>query len=138
MTRVQLTRLETSDQGTFGRLQAPGLTLFSGELPWRDNRPNISCIPVGDYLCRWTLSPRFKRFMYSIESVEKRAGVRVHSANFMGAKPPYQAHLNGCVALGERLGWMARQKALLVSMPAVRRFEAHMGRKPFLLEVRGV
>jgi hypothetical protein len=47
----------------------------------------------------------------------------------------YRAQLNGCIALGERLGWLDGQKALLLSAPAVRRFEAHMGREPFKLEI---
>ena len=47
-----------------------------------------------------------------------------------------RSQLNGCIALGERLGWMDGQKALLLSAPAVRRFEGHMGTAPFLLEIR--
>jgi len=136
--RVILERLETSDHGTFGRIIAKNLTLFSGELPWRENAPNISCIPIGTYLCRWTLSPRFKRFMYAVESVPQRTGVRKHSANLMGdSLQGYRAQLNGCIALGERLGWMDGQKALLLSAPAMRRFERHMELKPFELEIIG-
>jgi hypothetical protein len=47
----------------------------------------------------------------------------------------YMKQLNGCIALGEKLGWMDGQKALLLSAPAVRRFEDHMGRVPFKLEI---
>jgi hypothetical protein len=48
----------------------------------------------------------------------------------------YRRQLNGCIALGERLGWLEGQKALLLSAPAVRRFEEYMGHRPFTLEVR--
>lgn len=48
-----------------------------------------------------------------------------------------KCQLNGCVALGERLGWLEGQKALLLSAPAVRRLEMFFGRKPFTLEIRG-
>lgn len=48
----------------------------------------------------------------------------------------WKAQLNGCIALGERLGWIGKQKALLLSRPAVRRLEEYFGGKPFILEIR--
>lgn len=138
-----LERHETGDQGTFGRMWARGLSLFSGELAWRDNRSNISCLPPGPgeaprlHRVVWTWSPAFRRFMYLVLGTEPRAGIREHSANFMGDDAlGFRRQLNGCIALGEKLGWMDGQKALLVSAPAVRRFESHMGQAPFLLEIR--
>jgi len=69
--------------------------------------------------------------------VPGRAGIREHSANFMGdAKKGFHCQLNGCIAPGERLGWMDGQKAVLLSAPALRRFEMHMEHKPFTLEIR--
>lgn len=137
MTRVFLDRLDSSDQGTFGKIHANGLVLFTGELPWRENKPNVSCIPEGIYPCAWTLSPRFRRFMYQVGAVPARAGIRKHSANFMGdAGAGFRCQLNGCISLGERLGWMDGQKALLLSTPALRRFEMHLNRQPFELEIR--
>jgi hypothetical protein len=139
MTDAVLERLESGDQGTFGRIVAGELVLFSGELPWRENRSNVSCIPPGLYRCLWTFSPRFRRMMYLLDPTAPRAGIRKHAANLMGDTTlGYRAQLNGCIALGERLGWLNGQKALLLSAPAMRRFESHMGRKPFTLEIRNV
>ena len=135
--RAVLERLESSDHGTFGRLTMPGLSLFTGELPDRGNAPSISRIPAGIYPVRWTWSPRFKRFMYLVDEVPDRTGVRFHSANLMGdASLGFRCQLNGCIAPGERLGWMDGQKAVLLSAPAVRRFETLMNGKPFELEIR--
>jgi len=136
-TDAILTRLDSSDQGTFGRIVGPGITLLTGELPWRENRPSISCIPEGFYRVEWTWSPRFRRFMYLVDGVVGRSGIRKHSANLMGdAALGYKSQLNGCIALGERLGWLDMQKAVLLSAPAVRRFEEAMNHRPFILEVR--
>lgn len=136
MTRVVLERLETGDHGTFGRIVTPCLTLFTGELPWRDNAPNISSIPTGIYKVSMTYSPRFKRLMYLLWNVKGRSGVRIHPANFVGdSKKGLKCQLNGCVALGEKLGTMDGQKAILVSRPAVDRFERELGGQPFELEV---
>lgn len=132
---VRLERLEQSAQGTFGRLIMPGLVLFSGELPDHDNAPNISCIPPGKYRCSWTRSPRFGRMMYGIDFVARRTGIRVHAANLFGDNPPWKRQLNGCIALGERLGWIEGQKALLISAPAVRRFESALAGAAFYLEI---
>lgn len=138
---IVLQRLETSDEGTFGRIDlADGgsfSTFFTGELPWRDNAPNISSIPPGLYRCLWTFSNRFHRPVYLINSVEKRTGVRIHPANLMGSTDKgFKAQLNGCIALGEKLGWIAGQKAVLLSQPAVRKFETIMEHNEFTLEIR--
>jgi len=47
-----------------------------------------------------------------------------------------KCQLNGCIALGERLGYLDGQKALLLSQPAVRRMEEYFRGGPFLLEIR--
>jgi hypothetical protein len=138
VSSVLLERLETGDHGTFGRIVLPGLSLFTGELPYRDNLPNLSCLPDGVYNVVWTFSPAFRREMYLMLGTHPRAGIRKHSANFMGDRTKgLRSQLYGCIALGERLGWMGGQKALLLSAPAVRRFEDHMERKPFKLEITG-
>lgn len=134
---VILKRCDQGDQGTFGQLVTPrGYRCFTGELPDRDNQSNISRIPAGLYRVEATWSPRFKRRMYLLFNVPRRAGIRKHPANFMGDKTKnYRCQLNGCIALGERLGVMGGQKALLVSAPAVRRFEQHMNLQPFILQI---
>lgn len=136
METVRLSRLETSDHGTFGRLRVRDLSFYTGELPWRDNAKGLSCIPAGTYGCAWTYSPKFKRMMYLVHPVPGRAGVRIHFANYMGdVRKGLRSHLEGCIGLGEKVGVMDGQKALLVSKPAVRRFEDLMGGKNFTLEV---
>ena len=133
---VILTRHDSTDEGTFGRVVAGDLVLYSAELPWRDNAAGVSCIPEGIYRVRWTLSPRLRRRTYEICQVSGRAGIRVHAANYAGdTARGYRAQVQGCLALGERLGWLDGQKAMLISGPAVRRFESYMGHRPFLLEI---
>ncbi len=133
---VKLVRLQMGDQGTFGRLIVGNLALFTGELPDLDNRADSSCIPAGTYDVEWTWSMHFRRKMYLLSGTGGRAGIRIHSANYMGnADKGYKKQLNGCIAFGEKLGTMDGQKALLLSAPAVRRFESYMEYKPFQLEI---
>lgn len=137
MRGALLIRRPTTNQGTFGHFEAEGLICFSGELPWRDNAAGVSCVPEGQYKAIWAMSPRLKRATYRLLDVPGRAGCLIHSANLMGDKAlGFVAQLEGCIALGEALGSIKGQSALLRSKPAVRRFEDHMGREPFILEIR--
>lgn len=131
MKRVVLTRYETGPEGTFGYISVDQQGWWTVERPWLDNASNISCIPEGDYPCRVTISPRFRRPLYLIDSVPKRFGVRIHPANLA-------RQLNGCIALGKKLGAIDGVKAILMSRPAVSEFEAALGRRPFTLEIRNV
>lgn len=136
VANVLLRRIESSDQGTFGKLSFNNFSCFTGELPDRNNESNISCIPKGKYLCSWTYSTRFRKKMYEVTNVPSRAGIRVHTANLMGDKTKgLRCQLNGCIALGSRLGEIDGQKALLLSRPAVRQFEDLMEGRTFMLEI---
>lgn len=143
MADALLLRRETSDEGTFGQFLAGELgrlRLYSGELPWRDNTPSVSHVPPAPggppvtYTAAFTWSPRFGRGLYLLAPSDPRAGIRLHPANFMGAVG-LKCQLNGCIALGEKLGWMDGQKALLLSAPAVRTMEEYFGRRIFTLEI---
>ena len=46
-----LSRLQTSDLGTFSMLRIGRLRLLAAELPWRANIMGISCIPPSCYRC---------------------------------------------------------------------------------------
>src|SRR5947207_5696643 len=69
------------------------------ELPWKENQSNVSCIPKGEYMCKYTRSNRMSNekgrdvYTYEVLNVPNRAGIRVHIAN-------YFTQLLGCIALG--------------------------------------
>lgn len=137
MTSVLIERLSYSNEGIFGRLTMPGLTLVTGELPWRDNLTNRSAIPEGIYACIKTYSPRFRRTLYLVTGIVGRSGIRFHAANFCGdISLGYHAELNGCITLGEVLGSLRGQRAVLLSAPAIRRFHEALKDQPFQLEIR--
>lgn len=130
-------RFGQDDQGSPGRLTTPGFKCFSLELPWRDNLPEISCLPEGVYFARWTWSDHFRRFMYAIEEqIANRGGFRIHSGNFAGDKAKgLRSDSLGCPLLGYQFGRMDNQRAVLVSRPCVADFIKFMEFKPFTLEI---
>lgn len=141
MRKVRLTRIEHSDQGTFGVLSFEGRQLFTLECPWRDNQPMISCIPTGRYEVVWAMSPRFKRNTCRLVGVPGRGGVLIHSANYAGDPAMgWISQLNGCIAPAKELGRLKNrngmwQQAGLLSAPATREFDAWADKKPFTLEI---
>lgn len=137
MIRISLVRTQTGDEGTLGVLGVDHLVFQSGELPWRGNKPKVSCIPAGIYQVRWEFSQRFQRSLYEIKEVPERDECKFHAANFMGDElKGFRSELNGCIALGMSVGKLREQKALLSSRAAMNLFEGHLRGKPFELELR--
>lgn len=138
MLIIQLQRKESTDQGTFGRLTIGQFSCYTGELPWRDNQRGISCIPAGSYKVGWVFASEWRggRWVYLLQDVPSRSSVLMHSGNYCGDKAlGYRTHVQGCILLGEKLGWIDGQKAILLSTPMVRQFEQLMGGKLFTLEI---
>ncbi len=133
-----LQRLQESNHGTFGVLRTPlGFKALSIELPWRENRSNISCIPPGEYKMIWTYSPTFKRMMYIALGTSPRSGIRLHPGNLAGdVLQGLRSHFKGCIGLGARTGVLSGQRAVLTSAPVVAAFQNHMEMKPFKLVIQ--
>ena len=123
---VNLVRHFSDKDCTIGSVFFLGkLFCFSLELPDLKNKPNVSCIPDGEYLCVFRKSPTHGD-CYHIENVKGRSGILIHSANL-----PRQ--LLGCIALGSSIGILEGQKAVLSSKATVKSLEDIMGRKTFRL-----
>lgn len=134
-----LTRLETSSAGTFGKISIGKITLFTGELPWKNNRQEISCIPEGTYKCSFTYSEKFNCKRYEVQGVYGRNGIRIHPANLMGDRScNLLCELDGCIALGYVVGQVNGQKAILRSKNAVTLFEQFLDGKDFTLVINSV
>jgi hypothetical protein len=112
-----LARFESTEQGTFGRLGR-----------WWTVERTEMLLAVGTYKVIWTRSPRLRRFTYRLLGTEPRTGILIHPANLA-------TQLLGCIALGERIGWMDGVKCVLISRPSVSAFEDSLKRQPFELEV---
>ena len=50
----------------------PIFSAISLERGWLDNKPNESCIPVGEYDCVLEYSPRFKKELWELKGVPIR------------------------------------------------------------------
>ena len=116
---------------TIGALLSDGLVCYTMELPWRDNRPNISCIPDGDYtVCYMARSSSGKyKDVYHVKGVKGRSGILIHKGNTA-------SDTLGCILPGSRAGYIGGKRAVLGSAQAMRKLHKVVGRKSFTLKVR--
>lgn len=136
MIDALITRIDSDDEGTLGKLSMLNKTWFLLELPWRDNLPGLSCIPVGIYTVKWTKSPRLKKYTYEILGVPDRAGIRIHGGNFAGKVKEFLSHSLGCPLIAYKVGRMLGQRAVLDSRRAVADFERLGNKQTIQLEIK--
>jgi hypothetical protein len=132
-----LNRYARSDQGTEGVFSVPDLAFacFCLELPWRDNRPDVSCIPPGLYPLSW--SDRNKA--YQVQNVPGRSGILIHAGNFAGDEAlGYKSDVEGCILLGMHMGHIEKQRCLTSSRIAIKKFQDLISGRTADLIVTGV
>lgn len=137
MRTAILTRHSSGDDGTFGVLSLWKLAFYTGELPWRANKPELSCIPAGIYTCTLKYSPHFKKDRYHLENVPGRSDIMIHPANFMGdTRRGYLAEVKGCISVGKFFSTINGQKAILKTDDAVKSLENFLNGEDFILEIQ--
>ncbi len=91
-------------------------------------------IPDGVYKCAPYDSPRLKYRVYLLGGVKGHDGVEFHRGNFAG-DAPLKCDTALCILLGNAIGEIGGQKALLRSKDAFDRFMLDMENEPFTLTI---
>lgn len=122
---------EHPDVGTFGQLHIPGedaWSCYTVELPYRDNQRNVSRIPCGVYSLGKRRSGVVKRASvgefkrgWHVRKVAGRKYIMVHPGNTVG-------DLDGCIAVGNDLGYVRGKWAVINSRVTFREFMERMER----------
>jgi hypothetical protein len=86
-------------------------------------------IPVGEYQCEWTFSPKFLKYMYLVK-VPNMSGIRIHGGN-------YWFDTTGCILLGDKFIDMNKDGLLDIvnSKVTMKKFEDFFNRETFTLLV---
>lgn len=101
MDSLLIERYSHGPKQTLGRLfilDNEGFSLYDChtlELPWKENKHNISCIPDGCYRVEKRTSRKFGRHFH-ITDVEGRKWILIHIGN-------YYTDIRGCVLVGKDL-----------------------------------
>ena len=134
--RVEIFRLRRSNQGTEGLLVSEDFNCRTLELPWRENRRQISCIPAGIYDVEMRLSNKYGR-IYWVRKVPDRTYILIHSGNYAGDKSKgFKSHVMGCILLGKKSGYLGGQVAVLNSRIMVRSFMEELEYESFKLRIQ--
>ena len=134
MRKVRIVRDKPTPLGTFGVLTAGTFSSYSLEPNDHANAQGISSIPFGVYQCALLDSPKFG-LCYHLADVPGRTGILIHRGNFGADEGHGKTDTEGCILLGNAIGEIAGQRALLSSKDAVARFESEMEGEPFELEI---
>jgi hypothetical protein len=101
--KATLRRKEPTEDGVFGHLYLHDdagkvvATFCTAEDDWRENKPRVSCIPVGTYTCRRTMYYKHGYPTFEITGVPGRSRILFHSGNT-------EEDVEGCVLLGKEFG----------------------------------
>ena len=119
-----LKRIGRTDDATFGVLVIKGEPFaLTMEPAWKDNRPNVSCIPDGEYLCKSVNSPRFG-FTYEVINVPGRTHILFHKGNAA-------VHTKGCILVGEQFARLTD-----TDLPGI--LASRKGYMEFMYRLRGI
>lgn len=66
---------------------------FTLERPWKNNLPEVSCIPKGEYRATLNSTSKFGFPVWQLQDVQGRSAIEIHPANLV-------SQLEGCIALG--------------------------------------
>jgi hypothetical protein len=123
-----LTRTKDDGVQTLGNFTNQYFFCQTLERTWNNNLPNISCIPKGTYICKYTFSPKFLKYTYELQNVKGRSGIRIHSGN-------YFFDIQGCILLGDSYSDINKDGKVdvLNSRATIKTLEDLLEKEPFTL-----
>ena len=132
METAILYRDEVRSDVVRGTLVIAGKTFHILERPWKDNLPNESCIPIGEYEAVFlpqSASGKYQN-IYQLQSVPGRSDILIHPGNVV-------EHSRGCLIIGLRRGMFDGKPAVLDSRTALADLVETTGLDNFLLKIIG-
>jgi hypothetical protein len=118
---ITLLRIEDNFKyGVFGNLLiGPWIFCVTLEPKEYENKPNISCIPPGNYVCERIISPKFGT-TYEVTGVPDRSNILFHAGNIV-------EDTSGCIILAEKFGKLEGDRTVLNSGITFTKFLNTMG-----------
>lgn len=115
------------DNSTIGKMVMPSGKIFDTiELPWKENKNKISCIPEGTYTLKKRVSGIVNRTTkgkhaegWEVTKVDGRTFIMIHIGNTVD-------NFEGCIGIGHGLGVINNQWAILNSSKAFDEFMNEM------------
>lgn len=129
MEKLVLERFAYAPHATFGKLKVSDrFSCYTVERPWLNNKPNISCIPVGLYSLEPSIFHKGGYQSYEVKGVPDRTLIKIHIGN-------RAEDVQGCIAVGTKIGSLFGEWAVLDSRTAFDKFMHVMGGKHAWLSI---
>jgi hypothetical protein len=95
MIKAVIARTYHGATATLGAIVIGDIALATLELPWKENKRNISCIPQGNYICQSYPSEHFGD-VFELLNVPNRDAILIHPGNTY-------SDTEGCILVGTRI-----------------------------------
>lgn len=124
---LDLYRYDITDTYTLGILFVKGAYFCDTlELPWKENKRQISSIPNGTYSVQWRKDDVFPEVL-ELLNVPDRSGILIHSGNTT-------SDIQGCILVGYKTG----NKLLPTSRDTLKRLINLVGRTKTSITIRNL
>ena len=118
--QVTVVRIERSEECTLGVMFVEGrVVCWTLEPPWRDNKVNVSCVPVGMYVGTKIVSEDHGVTLWLNEVPGRGEILLGHVGNSV-------TDTHGCVLVGSRPGWVRGERWLFESTKAMTAYRVAM------------
>lgn len=129
---LTLRRFINTQQSTIGVLEGLVAPIFTLEDRWQDNKPNVSCIPAGTYVCKphaWERNAGNKFLkVWEVCDVPGRSAILFHQGNTHN-------DTRGCILVGFDMKVEQREGRVWQSVNAIDFMRMTIGAKSFTLNV---
>lgn len=135
LTAVLTRNIDNTYKETTGSLTVGNWSCKTLELSWLNNQPNISCIPKGNYLCKWKFKLNSLAYHYELQLVPNRSGIFIHAGNYATGSKVDTA---GCILLGASYNDLDGNGTpdIISSNLVLSAFEKLMAKKDFTLIIQ--
>lgn len=129
---LTLTRKIAANGAVIGVLTGLSKPIYTLEDAWRDNKPNVSCVPEGTYQVKphgWEEKTPFKyKQVWQLQRVPGRSAILIHAGNT-------HQDTEGCILVG--LGMQVTQLKSMVSDSrlAVELLRKEIGEREFTIVI---
>ena len=126
---IYIERYDDDERGRYGSLATGDFDCYTLELPWNDNKPNVSCIPEGTYEAFVDHNVTIGgKYVIRLRDVPDRTGILIHVGN-------YTSDIAGCILVGNSQVTNSVKKMVTSSKNTMENLLTEVGVEDLMVEI---